>query len=133
MNDENAHTPTLLDQVIATLLAVFGAPVQFALRVLERRAVVKARFARILEICEENGWALRRDGEDDATVEARIRFLAWIADDPWAAGKYLARQLRGWEAHRHAHYVPVLCLPPCVMARAPASACGFDLLLPDTS
>ncbi len=133
MNDETAHTPTLLDQLIATLLAFLGAPMRCALRVLERRAVVKARFAHILDICKENGWALRREGEDDATVEARISFLLWIAHDPWAAGKYLTRQLRGWEAHRHAHYVTVLCLPPRVMGGALSSARVFDTPLRDTS
>jgi len=76
---------------------------------------------------------LRRDGEDDATVEARVKFIAWIAEDPWAAGKYLARQLRGWEAHRHAHYVNVLCLPPRVMGCALSRARVFESPAPDTS
>ncbi len=76
---------------------------------------------------------MRRDGEDDATVEARVKFIAWIAEDPWAAGKYLARQLRGWEAHRHAHYVNVLCLPPRVMGCALSRARVFESPAPDTS
>ncbi len=133
MNNEHAPPPALIDRLIATLLAFFGVPLAFALAVLEACAAVKARFAQALRICRAEGWALRRDGENDATVAARVKFIAWIAEDPWAAGKYLARQLRGWEAHRHAHYVNVLFLPPRALGCALSRVCVFASPPPDTS
>ncbi len=121
MNNDTAPPTALLDQLIATLLAVFGVPVRFALAVLQACATVKGRFAEALRICEAEGWALRYEGEDDALVAARVKFIAWIARDPWAARRRMVRGMRGWEAHRFASYVPVLCLPPWVMGAGVAS------------
>ncbi len=133
MNTENALAPARLDQLIATLLAVLGASVRFALAVLQECAAVKARVVEALRICEQEGWALRCEGEDDATAEARMKYIAWIARDPRAARRRMVRGLRGWEAHRYAHCMPVLCLPPPAMGDVLADACGFEAALSDTS
>ncbi len=133
MNNDDVHTPDLLDRLIAALLAVFSAPLCVVLAALREGAAVKVRFARALRLCAQKGWALRYDGEDDATVAARVRYIAWIAADPWAARRRMVRGLRGWEAHRYAHCMPVLGLPARAMGCALADARVFESPLPDTS
>ncbi len=133
MNNEDAHTPTMIDQLIATLLAFFGVPVAFALRVLSRSVIVRARFADLLQVFKRKRWALRYEGESDETVQARIALLEWFAEDPRRACKHLARQVRGWNAYRWMRFGNVPRPVVRVMGDVLVDACGFESPLPDTS
>lgn len=99
MNDTApTYSAAWIDRLIACLLAFFGVPLRFAARVLSGRAVVRTRFALLLEDCKHKGRALRLEGESDETVARRIAMMAWLAENPLAAAKHLARQARGWSA-----------------------------------
>ncbi len=133
MNNENAPPTALLDQLIAILLSFFGVPLAFALRVVQRHVSVKRRFARLLEICKHRRIALRYDGEDDATVQARIALLDWLAKDPWKARRHLARRRWGLRAFFWAQFGLVPAPVVGVWGDALADACGFELPALDTS
>ena len=59
-------------RLIRTLLAQLGAPAAMIARVWRRDRVAMGGFALLLELVRKRGWRLRYDGEDDATVSARI-------------------------------------------------------------
>jgi hypothetical protein len=128
----DAPISALIDQLIATLLAVFGVSAAIALRVLA--CVAKpARFARALRAFRHRNWTVRLDGESDAVVEARLKHIAWIADDPVRACRHLARQARGWDAYRYAQWGLTPRAVVRVLGDAPADPSLFGSPRPDTS
>ena len=132
MNNQIPLLPALLDRLIATLLAFFGVPARLV-RALSAPPAMKARFAEALRFCRENGHALRYAGESDATVEKRVRYIEWLAADPWEARRVIVRGLRTWEAHRFASFMVVKGLPPCIARDVRADACVFEACVIDTS
>lgn len=125
--------PALIDQLIATLLAFFGVPVRFALRVLESGIRVRQRFARLLEACKARRIALRYAGEDDATVQARVALLEWFARDPRKARRHLARRRWGLRAFFWAQFGFVPSPVTRVLGDALSDAFGHELPTLDTS
>ena len=106
-------TLNALWRLIRSLLAQLGAPVCVIARVWRRDMVEMGGFALLLETVRQRGWRLRYDGEDDATVAARLDTLAWIARDPDKAARHLARRLRGLKRWRvGAQSAPVSWAPP---------------------
>jgi hypothetical protein len=99
----DAPISALIDQLIATLLAVFGVSAAIALRVLACVAR-PARFARALRALRHRNRTARLAGESDAVAEARLKHTAWIADDPLRAWRHLARPARGWDAYHYAQW-----------------------------
>ncbi|MDX2235166.1 MAG: hypothetical protein NW200_11780 [Hyphomonadaceae bacterium] len=133
MTDRTDLPPALLDQLIAALLAFFGVPVRFALRVLGDCVTVRRRFARLLTVCRRRRIPLRFEGEDEATVQARIALLDWFARDPRKARRHLARRRWGLRAYFWAQFGPIPRPVVRVMGDAPADACSATAPSPDTS
>ena len=123
-------TLNALWRLIRSLLAALGAPVCMIARVWRRDDRGMRRFADLLGLVRRRGWVLRRDGEDDATVAARVDKLAWIARDPLKALRHLARRMRGWRrARRGAEVAPVSWTPPVLAPIALAFAPLHDPLV----
>ena len=64
-----------IDQLTATLLAFFGVPIPFALRMLQDRFTVRAGFAAVLQVFKCKRWALGYEGWSEETVHARVALL----------------------------------------------------------
>ncbi|MDX2233303.1 MAG: hypothetical protein NW200_02280 [Hyphomonadaceae bacterium] len=125
-------TIAILTRLIAILLAALCAPAGSCARVRGFGAVQLFVFAYgLAEMCA-NGEKLRYPGESLATVAARIDLYAWIAFDPPAAARHLARRATGWRRARMGKRAP-LSFAPARLWLAACVAAPARLALDDTS
>lgn len=116
-------------RLIASLLTALFAPVHLLARLGGLNARALGSFARQLQRMKARGFSLAYEGDDDATIAARIDRAAWIARDPVAALKHMVRQVRGLARARFAMVAPVDFTPPR-LACAPLCD-GADQSMPD--
>ena len=75
---------------------------------------------------------IAQEGEDEATVEARIARLAWICADPHKAGLHMARLARGLDRLRKGEDAPFSFAPPVLACATLARGGPAFTLEPDT-
>ena len=106
-------TLNALWRLIRSLLVALGAPAAMIARVWRRDTMAMRRFARLLALMRGDGLRLRYADEDGDAAHARVDMLAWIARDPLAAARRMARRATGVERARlAAKYAPVSFAPP---------------------
>lgn len=123
-----------LTRFIAILLVALCAPAGMMRRVRGFDLPQMWRFAYGLSLTWKRGGRLRYPGEDLATVAARIDMHAWMAFDPVAALKHLARRARGHRRMRCTAVAP--CSAPAREDNAPFRPCFMHANAPpacDTS
>ena len=100
-------------RLIRLLLVALGAPAALIARVWRRDTMAMRRFARLLEFARRDGLHLRGADEDKECARLRVDMLAWMARDPLAAARRMARRATGVERVRlAAKYAPVSFAPP---------------------
>ena len=132
-------TLNALWRLIRMLFVALGAPASMVARVWRRDKRHMRGFVRLLQWFQKRGHWLRYDGEDEATVAARIARLDWIARDPKKAARHMARVLMrrgggGFQRWRlGAQSAPVAWAPrrPAIAALPLSAALFADA--PDTS
>lgn len=118
-----------LFRLIASLFAALFAPAHLLARLGGLNARALGSVARILERMKRRGHALAYEGDDDATIAARIDRAAWIARDPLAALKHMVRGRRGLARLLFAMVAPTSFTPPrlpCAPLCAAAAASAPD-------
>ena len=116
-------------RLIRLLLVVLGAPAALIARVWGRDLPAMRRFARLLELVRRDGLRLRYAHDDADAMRTRADMLAWIARDPLAAARRMARRATGLERTRlAAKYAPMRWTPPSLMQTALAFAPPYDPL-----
>ena len=106
-------------RLIRLLLVALGAPAALIARVWTRDMPAMRRFARLLALVRGDGLRLRYADDDESAAHARADMLAWMARDPFAAAKRMARRATGLERTRlGAKYAPVSFAPPVLAAIA---------------
>jgi hypothetical protein len=112
-----------LTRMIVVLLVALCAPADAMRHV---RGFTRAQlwlFARGLAQAWKQGEKLRYPGEDLATVARRIDLHAWLARDPRAAMRHMARRRRGHLRARHGDVLaPVVVSRMCGPALRQAGA-----------
>ena len=126
-------TLNALWRLIRSLFVALGAPAAMVALVWRRDMRAMAGFAHLLQRMRGRGWWLRYDGEDAATVARRIARLEWIARDPQAAVRHMARRLSGHERARGAFAAPESWTPPALAPITPAFAPRDAVAIIDSS
>jgi hypothetical protein len=96
MNPSALNPADFVARLVTLLAALFGATARCVARLRGMRGRVREGFARLAKTWMERGHALAYLGENDATVDARIARMEWIARDPVKALRHLARRARGF-------------------------------------
>ena len=100
-------------RLIRSLLVALGAPAAMIVRVWRRDMPAMRRFARLLEFVRCDDLCLCDADEDAESARRRVDMLAWMARDPLAAARRMARRATGVERVRlAAKYAPVSFAPP---------------------
>jgi len=109
-------------RTIVVLLVALCAPGRMIARVraCDRRTL--RGIVLFFQVLEQRGYRLWRDGERLAAVEARIDRIVWMAHDPFAAQRHIARRLRGW-LRAVATAAPPGFAPPRLPCAPLAAAC----------
>lgn len=119
-------------RLIASLFVALFAPAHLLARLGGLNARTLGSVARQLERMKARGQALAYEGDDDATIAARIDRAAWIARDPVRALKHMVRRVRGLARLRFAMVAPADFTPPR-LACAPLAAPDTNAAPADTS
>ena len=126
--------PTVAEllRMIAILFVAMLAPGRMIARVRKLNRVGLCLMAYGLAMDREAGCLLRYPGETLADVAARIDLYVWLAQDPYAARRHIARTARGRQRVQLAH-----CAPPTFAAArawlAPPAAGDADVAFADSS
>ena len=81
-------------RTLAGLLALLGAPARAWRRYVRLKEEQRVFFELLLKALARRGVALRYEGEDDATVEKRLRIVENLVLHPRKALRHLARLAR---------------------------------------
>jgi len=133
MNPFALTSSSIVARLLAVLVALFGASAQCVRRVAAMRGRVREGFAHFVTQQLRRGRAIAYAGEDEATVDARIARMEWIARDPVKALRHECRRMRGWlRARLCADMTPVSFAPPVVACAVLAAGAGGFAVEPDT-
>ena len=123
-------TLNALWRLLRLLFVALGAPAATVARVWTRDMPAMRRLAHLLKLVRGDGLRLRYAHEGAEASRRRADMLAWIAADPLAAAKRMARRATGVERARlGAKYAPASFAPPILMQVALAFPPLHDPLL----